>query len=108
MTLSNLYLATLQPSENPLSLGIAEFEKLSAERLRKQKAIQKERSERQLIREREIQREHKAFAKTLPATKYHEEELDKEETRKIKQRKADIAAHIKAANIPVKSPRPQQ
>ena len=62
MTLSNLYLATLQPSENPLSLGIAEFEKLSAGKLRKQKAIQKERSERQLIREREIHREHKAFA----------------------------------------------
>ena len=77
MTLSSLYLATLQPPENPLNLGIAEFEKLSVERLRKQKAIQKERSERQLIREREIHREHKAFAQTLPTTKFHEE-LDKE------------------------------
>ena len=107
MTLSSLYLATLQPPENPLNLGIAEFEKLSVERLRKQKAIQKERSERQLIREREIHREHKAFAKTLPATKFHEE-LDNEETRKIKQRKADMAARLKAANSPVKSPRAQK
>ena len=106
MTLSNLYLATLQPPENPLNLGIAEFEKLSVERLRKQKAIQKERSERQLIREREIHREHKAFAKTLPVTNFHEE-LDKEETRKIKQRKADIDAHINPANTQ-SSPRAQQ
>ena len=94
------------PAPDILSFGIAEFEKLSVERLRKQKAIQKERSERQLIREREIHREHKALAKTLPATKFHEE-LDNEETRKIKQRTADIDAHINPVNTQ-SSPRAQQ
>ena len=101
-------LATFKPpKKKPLSLGIAEFEKLFTERLRRQKAIQKERRKRRFIRAREIEREHKAFVKTLPATKFHEE-LDKEETRKIKQRKADMAARLKAANSPVKSPRAQK
>ena len=88
VTLSNPCLSTLKLPNKLLSLGIAEFEEPITERLHRQKAIRIEKKQSLFIRAREIASEDKAFVKTLLATKFHEE-LDKEETMTIEQRKSD-------------------